>query len=96
MREDLRGSFALAFDCERLDDGLQTMLNEAILKYYLSKAFGLDKSKFRFLRSERYHDKAQDDNDTRQGKAGRILKLIIEVVAEDPAHTAQLFKQVKA
>jgi hypothetical protein len=52
LREDLRGSFALAFDCERLDDGLLTMLNEAMLKYYLSKAFGLDKSKFRFLRSE--------------------------------------------
>ena len=52
LREDLRGSFTLAFDCERLDDGFLTMLNEDMLKYYLSKTFVLDKSKFRFLRSE--------------------------------------------
>ena len=53
LREDLRGSFALAFECEKLDDGLLTLLNEPMLKYYLSKTFGLDKSKFRFLRSEK-------------------------------------------
>lgn len=52
LREDLRGSFTLAFDCECLDDGMLNMLNEAMLKYYLSKTFLLDKSKFRFLRSE--------------------------------------------
>jgi len=52
LREDLRGSFTLAFDFERLDEGLLNMLNEAMLKYYLSKTFVLDKSKFRFLRSE--------------------------------------------
>lgn len=53
----MRGSFTLAFDYERLDDGLLNMLNEAMLKYYLSKAFGLDKSKFRFLRSEELFEK---------------------------------------
>ena len=57
LREDLRGSFTLAFDYERLDDGLLNMLNEAMLKYYLSKTFVLDKSKFRFLRSESLSEK---------------------------------------
>lgn len=52
LREDLRGSFTLAFDYENLGDGLINMLNESMLKYYLSKTFVLDKSKFRFLRSE--------------------------------------------
>ena len=86
LREDLRGSFTLAFDCERLDDGLLTMLNEAMLKYYLSKTFVLDKSKFRFLRSEQLFDKHKEN------KGGQILKLIIEVVAEDQAKVAQHFK----
>ena len=52
LREDLRGSFTLAFECARLEEGLLNMLNESMLKYYLSKTFVLDKSKFRFLRSE--------------------------------------------
>ena len=57
LREDLRGSFTLAFDYERLDEGLVNMLNEAMLKYYLSKVFVLDKSKFRFLRTEKLAEK---------------------------------------
>jgi hypothetical protein len=52
LREDLRGSFTLAFECEKLGDGLLNMLNESMLKYYLSKTFVLDKSKFRFIRTE--------------------------------------------
>ena len=66
LREDLRGSFTLAFDCERLDEGLLNMLNEAMLKYYLSKTFVLDKSKFRFLRSEQLSEKKRnEDEDSR-------------------------------
>ena len=56
LREDLRGSFTLAFDYENLGDGLINMLSESMLKYYLSKTFVLDKSKFRFLRSEELYD----------------------------------------
>ena len=52
LREDLRGSFTLAFESEKLGEGLINMLNESMLKYYLSKNFVLDNSKFRFLRSE--------------------------------------------
>ena len=33
------------------------MLNEPMLKYYLSKVFVLDKSKFRFLRTESLAEK---------------------------------------
>jgi hypothetical protein len=76
LREDLRGSFTLAFDCESIDDGMQNMLNESMLKYYLSKTFNLDKSKFRFLRIEKLHDQGEDKKD-------KILKLIIEAIAED-------------
>ena len=52
LREDLRGSFTLAFDCAKLPSGVLNMINESLLRYYLSKTFLLDKSKFRFLRSE--------------------------------------------
>lgn len=94
LREDLRGSFTLAFDCERLDDGLLNMLNEAMLKYYLSKTFVLDKSKFRFLRSEQLSEKKTEDSE--DGRATQIMKIIIEVVAEDQGRVSQLFKNVKA
>ena len=67
------------------------MLNESMLKYYLSKTFVLDKSKFRFLRSEELFDSLPNSS-----KQVKILKLIIEVVAEDQAKVAQLFKNVKA
>jgi hypothetical protein len=87
----LRGSFTLAFDYERLGDGMINMLNESMLKYYLSKTFVLDKSKFRFLRSEELFDSVSGSN-----KQVKILKLIIEVVAEDQAKVAHLFKNVKA
>lgn len=93
LREDLRGSFTLAFDCARLDDGLLNMLNEAMLKFYLSKTFGLDKARFRFLRSEQL---SEIHKEARGSGAGSILKLIVEVVADDPGTVAQLFKQVKA
>jgi hypothetical protein len=92
LREDLRGSFTLAFDCQRLDDGLLNMLNEPMLKYYLSKTFVLDKSKFRFLRSEQLFEKKEANGDNK----GQILKLIIEVVAEDQGKVSALFKHVKA
>ena len=75
MREDLRGSFTLAFDCETLDVGIRNMINEPMMKYYLSKTFDIDKSKFRFLRSESFFDSSNKDQ--------KILKLLIEVVAED-------------
>ena len=52
LREDLRGSFTLAFDCAKLPSGVLNMINESLLRYYLSKTFLMDKSKFRFLRSE--------------------------------------------
>ena len=91
LREDLRGSFTLAFDYERLGDGMINMLNESMLKYYLSKTFILDKSKFRFLRSEELFDSVPGSS-----KQVKILKLIIEVVAEDQAKVAHLFKNVKA
>jgi hypothetical protein len=52
LREDLRGSFTLAFDCAKLPSGVLNMINESMLRYYLSKTFLIDKSKFRFLRSE--------------------------------------------
>lgn len=55
---------------------MQNMLNESMLKYYLSKTFNLDKSKFRFLRIEKLHDQGE-------GKKDKILKLIIEAIAED-------------
>lgn len=87
----MRGSFTLAFDYERLGDGMINMLNESMLKYYLSKTFVLDKSKFRFLRSEELFDSVSGSN-----KQVKILKLIIEVVAEDQAKVAHLFKNVKA
>lgn len=62
LREDLRGSFTLAFEIERLEkSGLQYMLNESLLKYYLSKTFQIDKSKFRFLRSEELYEKAPSE-----------------------------------
>ena len=49
----MRGSFSLAFEIEKLNQsGLTKMLTEDMLKYYLSKAFLIHKSKFRFLRSE--------------------------------------------
>ena len=87
----MRGSFTLAFDYENLGDGLINMLNESMLKYYLSRTFVLDKSKFRFLRSEELFDSLPNSS-----KQVKILKLIIEVVAEDQAKVAQLFKNVKA
>jgi hypothetical protein len=59
------------------------MLNEDMLKYYLSKTFMIDKSKFRFLRSETLTD--EEGN-------GKILRLIIEVIAEDHAKVSHLFK----
>ena len=64
LREDLRGSFTLAFDCERLEEGLLNMLNESMLKYYLSKTFVLDKSKFRFLISEQLFENKDKKNAT--------------------------------
>ena len=88
----MRGSFTLAFDYERLGDGMINMLNESMLKYYLSKTFVLDKSKFRFLRSEELFDSVPGGSN----KQVKILKLIIEVVAEDQAKVAHLFKNVKA
>ena len=92
LREDLRGSFTLAFDCERLEAGLLNMLNESMLKYYLSKTFVLDKSKFRFLRSEQLSETIKGS----EKKETRIMKIILEVVAEDQAKVALLFKNVKA
>ena len=83
----------MAFDCSRLEDGLLNMLNEAMLKFYLSKTFGLDKAKFRFLRSEQLTEMQKTGKVT---GANSILRLIIEVVADDPGSVAQLFKQVKA
>jgi len=81
LREDLRGSFTLAFECEKLGDGLINMLNESMLKYYLSKTFVLDKSKFRFLRSEQLYEK----HPATGANCTQIMKIIIEVVAEDQA-----------
>jgi hypothetical protein len=62
------------------------MLNEDMLKYYLSKTFRLDKSKFRFLRSEEL---------VCEDQKGKILKIIVEVIAEDHNKVSHLFKQVK-
>jgi hypothetical protein len=70
------------------------MLNEAMLKYYLSKTFVLDKSKFRFLRSEQLSEKKSEESEG--GRATQIMKIIIEVVAEDQGRVSQLFKNVKA
>jgi hypothetical protein len=91
LREDLRGSFTLAFDYEKMGQGQLNMLNESMLKYYLSKTFMLDKSKFRFLRSEELYETMPN-----QKKQTKILKLVMEVVAEDQARVSHLFKNVKA
>ena len=98
LREDLRGSFTLAFDCERLPGGILNMINESMLKYYLSKTFLIDKSKFRFLRSEELTDSLAHPQHPEKGSKPqqRILKLIIEVVAHDPIKVSHLFKNVKA
>ena len=61
LREDLRGSFTLSFDCATLDEGIRNMINESMMKYYLSKTFDIDKSKFRFLRSESLFDADNKD-----------------------------------
>jgi hypothetical protein len=50
-----------------------------MLVYYLSKTFVLDKSKFRFLRSEELFEKKSDG----EGNKIKIMKIIIEVIAED-------------
>lgn len=94
MREDLRGSFTLAFDTGKMHGGVRNLLNESMLRYYLSKSFMIDKSKFRFLRSEELVDESDKSGDP--SKKPRILKLIVEVVAPDPSKVSQLFKNVKA
>ena len=55
MREDLRGSFTLAFEIDKLNNVVIGMLTESMLKYYLSKVFRIDKSKFRFLKFEDFN-----------------------------------------
>lgn len=75
LREDLRGSFTLAFEFDKLGDTLKNLLNESMLRYYLSKAFGVDKKKFRFLRTEQLLESQQ------KGASTKILKIIVEVVA---------------
>lgn len=88
LREDLRGSFTLAFDCAKLPSGILNMINESLLRYYLSKTFLIDKSKFRFLRSEELVETVQKQQQKPKAQDGKskpqsILKLIIEVVAHD-------------
>lgn len=55
MREDLRGSFTLAFEIDKLNHVTINMLTESMLKYYLSRTFKIDKSKFRFIKFEDFH-----------------------------------------
>ena len=95
MREDLRGSFSLTFEVEKIEKaGMHKMLTEDMLKYYLAKTFLVDKNKFRFLRSEELYEtvKTPDGNE----KRAKILRLIIEVIAENQARVSHLFKNVKA
>lgn len=94
LREDLRGSFTLAFEVETLEKaGLFKILNEDMLRYYLSKTFCIDKKKFRFLRTEELYETVKRDG--RPDKQAKILRLIIEVIAEDQSRVQHLFKTVK-
>ena len=55
LREDLRGSFTLAFEIDKLNSVTINMLTEQMLKYYLSRTFMIDKSKFRFIKFEDFN-----------------------------------------
>jgi len=55
-RETNRGTFSLVFEANETNS---SMINEAILGYYMSKTFSLPKEKFRFLNTE-YFTKTVD------------------------------------
>ena len=97
LREDQRGSFTLAFECDKLKSGILQFLNETMLKFYLSKTFQLDKTKFRYLTSEKLLESLDSDHSATQSKQGtEILKIIVEIVAEDNNKISQIFKNVKS
>ena len=78
------------------------MLTESMLKYYLSRTFKIDKSKFRFIKFEDFH-KAKEKfkigrlkSIDKKEKESQILKLTIEVIAEDQIKISHIFKNIKS
>jgi hypothetical protein len=72
-----------------------------MLKYYLSKVFLIDKSKFRFLKFEDFNKattkaKRKPVEFDLNKKDSPILKLIIEVIVEDHLGLNQIFKDIKS
>lgn len=102
LRVSERNMFGLTIEISPQNE---SMINEAMLKYYLNKCLKIDKSKFRFISTEQRsfaiqrpiggtRDSEDQTDADEEDEEVTVVKIIIEIV-DDQENVDRYFKQLK-
>ena len=89
IRESTYGTISLVFEASQTNE---SMVNESMLQFYLSRVFDLPKEKFRFLKIENFISEYRLNETNKENEANTSLKkkdlpieyikVVIEVIQE--------------